>query len=87
MCSCTDADNDGVCADLDCDDNNANVSNPITCDYNGSVCGDVQLCVEECPAPPTEICDSQDNDCDGEIDEDDVCPIDPECTDTVVSPA
>ncbi len=71
--TCTDVDGDGICADVDCDDNNPNVSTPIACDYNGSVCGDFDLCVAECPVPPTEVCDGDDNDCDGAIDEGDVC--------------
>ncbi len=73
LAECIDEDNDGVCVELDCNDNDPTVNSPIVCDYNGSVCGDVELCVAECPTPPTEVCDNQDNDCDDEVDEGLIC--------------
>ncbi|MBI4453758.1 hypothetical protein HY636_03890 [Candidatus Woesearchaeota archaeon] len=33
----------------DCDDNNPSLNKLIDCDYDGKVCGDYLLCVEQCP--------------------------------------
>ena len=52
---CTDADGDGVCADVDCDDTDAAIG--VDC----PVC--------EPTADPTEICDYVDNDCNGTTDD------------------
>ncbi|MEK6860914.1 MAG: MopE-related protein [Nanoarchaeota archaeon] len=49
----------------DCDDNNLNVQGEISCKYDRNVCGEYSLCIESCPVPPQEVCDSIDNDCDG----------------------
>ena len=72
-CIRDDLDRDGVggpqnpeCSDCtDCDDNNPNVQGEIPCSFDGNSCGRHSLCVESCPTPPQEVCDSIDNDCDG----------------------
>lgn len=54
----------------DCDDNDSNIGGPITCNYDGTGCGDFQLCVNICPIPPQENpCDNVDNNCNGQVDE------------------
>jgi len=62
----------------DCDDNNPNLNQKISCNYDGSSCGitNYSLCVLSCPIPPRENClDITDNDCDSLIDGND-----PECS-------
>jgi hypothetical protein len=54
----------------DCDDTNASIGKPITCNYDGNKCGTVTVCAAECPVPPAEDpCDNKDNNCDGQVDE------------------
>lgn len=73
---CQDNDNDGYGTDCsvsnDCDDNNPLVHQEINCISNGETCGDFWLCAEECP-PTQEICDGIDNNCDGNVDEGNLC--------------
>lgn len=69
--SCGDTDGDGYyntsgCGTpMDCNDNNPNVYQTISCSYNGASCGQFSLCQLTCPTPPAEICgNSIDDDCD-----------------------
>ena len=69
-----DQDGDGYgtgtsCLGPDCNDNNPDIHDTISCSYNGFQCGTFDLCTQLCPIPPAETCDnSQDDDCDGQID-------------------
>lgn len=81
-----DQDGDGYgtgpsCLGPDCNDNNPNVNQTIQCLYDGSSCGQFDLCLLNCPIPPTEICDNtQDDDCDNLPDcLDSDCSGDPSC--------
>jgi len=82
---CEDNDGDGYGYNcdkgLDCNDSNPYVHFNLTCDYDGHVCGDSTLCVEDCPVPPKEVCDNGvDDDCDEQVDcEDDECSTQSPC--------
>lgn len=71
---CTDNDGDGYgigsgCAGPDCDDSDSDVHEDISCIYDGSSCGEYELCVQSCPEPPAESCNGLDDDCDTLVDE------------------
>jgi len=81
-----DVDGDGYgvgsgCTGPDCDDNDIQIWNTISCNYDGFACGTYSLCVLTCQAPPAEICNNtQDDDCDGLSDcNDNDCSADPQC--------
>ncbi|MEK6757731.1 MAG: LamG domain-containing protein, partial [Nanoarchaeota archaeon] len=62
----------------DCNDNNINLNQTISCIYNGALCGTYNLCVASCPSPPSENCtNGVDDDCDNLIDGADKinCPV------------
>ncbi|MFN3201949.1 MAG: S1 family peptidase [Bradymonadia bacterium] len=71
VCSCEDADRDGACDTVDCDDNSARRRPGAveTCDDIDNDCDDAvdEMC-GECE-PEEEVCDDVDNDCDGQVDE------------------
>ncbi|MBI3032189.1 hypothetical protein HYY69_01835 [Candidatus Woesearchaeota archaeon] len=72
--TCYDKDNDGVTTcQGDCNDNDASASSSKTCLYDGNSCGIHQLCINQCPSVPVEVCDGVDNNCDLQKDENNVC--------------
>ncbi|MDO8508470.1 MAG: LamG-like jellyroll fold domain-containing protein, partial [Nanoarchaeota archaeon] len=55
---------------LDCNDNDVFVYQTIACSYNAISCGAYQLCAQECPVPPAEICGNNvDENCNGAIEQ------------------
>ncbi|MDO8509498.1 MAG: DUF4215 domain-containing protein, partial [Nanoarchaeota archaeon] len=55
---------------LDCNDDDVLVYQAIACTYNSLSCGAYQLCAQECPVPPAEICGNNvDENCNGAIEQ------------------
>ena len=69
---CVDEDEDGYgvgvdCLGVDCDDNDTSLNLTLSCEFNGTDCGEYGMCVLSCPVLLEEICgDLIDQDCDGE---------------------
>ena len=58
----------------DCWDKDSSYHQLLTCSYTPIYgCKKVEVCAIFCSDPPTEICNEVDDDCDGDIDEGDIC--------------